>query len=746
MRLTLTLAMMAACAAACGQKVFGYVKEAATGESLPGTVVVAGGGTAQTNEYGYYSITATADTLYFVATGYKTEKRAAGDAKGGRLDVSMSPLSADIAEVTVVSQSTFRTELAMAKLSKHSIGRMEIKNNAVMFGEADAFKTLQCLPGVASVADGSVNLSVRGSSHDQNMILIDEATVYNPSHTIGLFSAFNPDAIQRIDFYKSGYTPKFGGKIAAVADIRMKEGNNQRFAMEGSAGTIGSRLLIETPIVKGAGSVMIAGRMGYGDLVNEIVDFVDDGYKHANDVMRFYDFCFKTNWNISADDRLYASAYTSHDKFKCNILSQDNVQEWGNVTGTLRWNHIISADLFSNYTLTYSRYNYMQQREMDVRDYEWKAGMDEATFKADYDLYEGPHHITYGADAEGHCYNPGQIDPLNERSVMKPRHLKKRRMLLLAAYANDELKVSERLNIAAGIRLTSATNAHTYCGIEPRLSASYELARTLFAKAAYSRTVQFDHVLTNSALGMPTDIWMPISKAVRPQSANTFSGGIQSVVEPANMELFCELYYKRMRRTVDYKDDADLHMNEDVESEVKEGEGRAYGLETMVKHENRILSAQVSYTLSKSERRADEINGGRWYYASYDQRHNLSVNTTFHAGKRDDFSLAFKYHTGGRATMPYDTYMYQGTTMSLYTERNGYKKPDFHRLDFSWCHTLRSTHRWKSQIIVSLYNCYGRKNAYSVFIKGDRADLSDAKGYILYLYRWVPSVTYSFKF
>lgn len=746
MRRILTLALIALSIPANGQKVFGYVKDAATGESLPGAVVVSVGNATQTNEYGYYSATATADTLYYVATGYKTEKRAVKDAKAGRIDIMMNLLSADIAEVTVTSQSTFRTELAMARLSKHSISQIDIKNNAVMFGEADALKTLQNLPGVASAADGSVNLSVRGSSHDQNMILIDEATVYNPSHAIGLFSAFNPDAIQRVDFYKSGYSPKFGGKLAAVADIRMKEGNNQKFAMEGSAGTIGSRLLIETPIVKGIGSVMIAGRMGYGDLVNTIVDFADDGYKHSDDVIRFYDLCFKTNWSITPDDRLYASAYTSHDKFRCSILSQNNVQEWGNTTGTIRWNHIISEDLFSNFTLTYSNYKYKQQQELDVRDFEWNAGMDEATFKTDFDHYKDAHHLTYGLNAEGHFYNPGQIDPLNDSSIMEPKHLEKRRMMVVAAYLNDEVKINDKLNIAAGIRLSAAINVHTYCGIEPRASASYALSRNLFAKASYSRTVQFDHVVTNSALGMPTDIWLPISKQVKPQRANTVAGGIQYLIEPANVELFCELYYKRMRKTIDYKDNADLHMNEDVEAEIKEGEGRAFGLETMAKYENRLLSAQVSYTLSKSERRADEINNGKWYFAAYDQRHNLSVNATIHANKRNDFSLAFKYHTGGRATMPYDTYFYQGVTMSVYSERNGYKKPDFHRLDVSWCHTLRATRRWKSQIIVSLYNCYGRKNAYSIFIKGDKWDMSDAKGHILYLYQWVPSVTYSFKF
>ena len=320
------------------------------------------------------------------------------------------------------------------------------------------------------------------------------------------------------------------------------------------------------------------------------------------------------------------------------------------------------------------------------------------------------------------------------------------KMMVLAVYANDELKMNDKLNVAIGLRLSLAINGHTYCGIEPRISVSYALSSSLFAKASYSRTVQFDHVLTNSALGMPTDIWMPICKQVKPQSANTVAGGIQYLIEPANVELFCELYYKRMRKTVDYKDNADLHMNEDVESEIKEGAGRSYGLETMAKYENRLLSAQLSYTISKAERRADEINSGNWYFATYDQLHNLSLNATLHADKRNDISLAFKYHTGGRATMPYDTYMYQGVTMALYSERNGYKKPDFHRLDVSWCHTLRATRRWKSQIIVSLYNCYGRKNAYSIFVKGDRYDMSNAKGHILYLYRWVPSVTYSFKF
>lgn len=732
-------------ASAAGQSVCGYVKEAETGESMPGVVVVTGGCASLSNDYGYYCVSVASDTIYFVMAGYKTEKLAASDAARGRHDIAMSPLHTDLAEVTVHSQSPFRTELAMAKMSKHSISSIDIKNNAVMFGEADALKTLQCLPGVASVADGSVNMSVRGSSHDQNMILLDEATVYNPSHTMGIFSAFNPDAIQRVDFYKSGYSPKYGGKLAAVADMRMKEGNNRHFGMEGSLGTIGSRILVETPIVKSVGSLMIAARAGYGDFVNEVADFADDTYKHNDDVMRFYDLCAKTNWNISANDRIFASAYTSHDKFKCEILSQDNNQEWGNVTGTLRWNHIISDELFSNHTLTYSNYEYMQQQEMDVRDFEWKAGMGELTYKADFDHYKGKHHLTYGIGIEAHFYNPGQIDPLNAQSAMLPKHLKKRRMVTEGIYANEEIKIGEKMDISAGLRLSAASEKRTYIGVEPRMAASYALARTLYLKASYARTVQYDHMLTNSAMGMPTDIWLPIGKEVKPQSANTFSLGLQSVIEPANLELYGEIYFKRMHQMVDYKDNADLHMNENVEDEVKEGEGRAAGLETMVKYENRWVTAQASYTLSKAERRADEINNGNWYYATYDQKHNLALNATFHAG-RNDFSVAFKYHTGGRATMPYETFMYDGVTLSVYTERNGYKKPDFHRLDFSWIHTLKATRRWKSQIIVALYNCYGRKNAYSVFVKGDKWDMSDAKGYMIYLYQWVPSITYSFKF
>lgn len=739
MRYVIVLVGLSICLSLQAQSVFGYIKEKTTSESVPGAVVVDGKNHVVSNSYGYYSIAPTSDSISVYAYGYASVKKAVNDAKVGRMDILLTPLHNDIAEVTVRSKTQFQTELNMPRMSRHSVTSADIKDNVAIFGEADALKTLQNLPGVSSAADGSVNLSVRGSSHDQNMILIDEATVYNPSHALGLFSGFNPDAISAIEFYKSGYSPKYGGKLAAVVDIHMKEGSNQQFHMEGGVGNVVSRIVLETPIVKDVGSLMVAGRYGNGALVNIIANL-----GKTPDIVKFYDLCAKTNWNISSRDRIYASAYASHDKFKCTILLQDNNQEWGNKTASLRWNHICSDRLFSNFTATVSSYEYMQQQEKDVRDFEWKAGQSEFTLKLDFDHYLSNVHLSYGANVEKHRYNPGEIDPLNDRSAMLPHHLTHKSMALGAIYLNSEMKFSGNLSTSMGARVTVASNSKRYYRIEPRFAMSYLLSDHSALKVSYVRTAQFDHMLTNSALSMPTDIWMPISEIVSPQTANTFSAGVHSSFADGAWELFCEGYFKNMQKTIDYKDNANLLMNEEVDLEVKEGEGRAYGIETMAKYEKRSFKTQISYTVSLSERRADEINNGRWYYAVYDQRHNLAATTTLR-GKRNEFSFVFKFHTGGRATIPYTTFSYYGTTLAQYTERNGYVMPVFHRLDFSWRHNFETHGKYRSYLVFSLYNCYGRKNAYSVFVNGNEYSMSVADGYMLYLYRWMPSVTYCFK-
>lgn len=734
------------CISASSQNIYGYVKGADNGEYIPNAIVANGNKYVMANAYGYYSIAASVDSISYSAYGYATQVVNVNMAKDGRLDISLNPLHTDIEEVVVNAQSMYRAELTMARMSRHTISIDEIKSNVTIFGEPDAIKTIQNLPGVTTAADGSVNLSVRGSSHDQNMILLDEATVYNPSHALGLFTAFNPDAIANVEFYKGGHSPKYGGKLAAVVDMRMKEGNIHNLELNGSIGNVVSRLMVETPIVKDKGSMMIAGRYGDGSLVNLIADVVDSDKQRKKDKVKFYDICVKTNWHLSHDDRLFASAYTSHDRFKCSILSQDNNQEWGNKTATLRWNHIYSEELFANYTATASLYEYRQQQDFDVRDFEWKAGQSEMTLKADMDHYIGDSHLTYGVHLEGHRYNPGQIDPLNDNSIMMPHHLDKKNMVIGALYVNNERIFGEQFNVSAGLRVSAARNGKSYCQIEPRVALSYSLSSNAALKASYVRTAQYDHMLTNSTLGMPTDVWMPISKIIRPQSADMVSLGVHGALNDINVELYCETYYKVMHKVVDYRDNANLYMNDNVDLEVKEGRGRTVGLETMVKYENNILELQTSYTLSKSERQSNDINQGRWYFAAYDQRHNLSVNATFKVN-RNDLSVGFKYHTGGRATLPYTTFFYDGVTMSVYTERNGYVLPDFHRLDMSWSHQFRHDQksRCHSSLTFSIYNCYGRKNAYSVFVKGDQFDMSIAKGYMLYLYRWVPSVTYTFQ-
>ncbi|MCF0191100.1 MAG: TonB-dependent receptor plug domain-containing protein [Marinilabiliaceae bacterium] len=732
------LLCMCLCYTSHAQNLFGYIKDKNTGESISDAVIFNDTHSEYSNSYGYYSIVITSDSISVSAYGYTTVKRAVNDAKEGRMDICLESLHSNISEITVKSKSLFQSDLKLPRMSRHSLTTTEIKDNVAIFGEADALKTIQNLPGVASAADGSVNLSVRGSSHDQNMILIDEATVYNPSHALGLFSGFNPDAISNVSFYKSGYSPKYGGKLAAIVDIHMKEGSNQQVHLDCGIGNVVSRLVLQAPIVKNTGSLMIAGRYGDGALVNTIANL-----GKTPNIVKFYDICAKTNWNLSSSDRIYASAYVSHDKFKCTILLQDNNQKWGNKTATIRWNHIYKDNLFSNLTVTTSSYKYIQQQDKDVRDFEWKAGQSEITFKLDFDHYLKNLHFSYGTNFEKHRYNPGEINPLNNRSAMLPHHMTKKSMTYGAFYINSEIRLSDHLYTSFGARLSAAYNSKKYYKIEPRLAMSYSLSGHSALKISYNRTAQFDHMLTNSALSMPTDIWMPISSIVAPQTSNTFSVGIHSALANGTWELFCEGYYKNMQKIIDYCDNANLLMNEDIDLEVKEGVGRAYGIETMAKYEKRAFKAQISYTLSLSKRRTDEINGGHWYYAVYDQRHNLSATTTIR-GKKNEFSFVFKYHTGGRATVPYTTFSYYGTTLSQYTERNGYVMPVFHRLDFSWRHNFETHSRYRSYIVFSLYNCYGRKNAYSVFVKGNEYSMSVPDGYMMYLYQWMPSLTYCF--
>lgn len=739
-------------ASAIGQTISGVITDTATGERVAYAVVFVRSGSASvtSNAYGYYSMSgvSSADTLGVYAIGYAVKYVPASSAGGGKLDIDIRSLHREIAEVEVKSESAMRREVFLPRMSRHHLTAADVSSTAVMFGEADALKALQFMPGVNAAADGSVNMSVRGGSYDQNLILLDEATVYNPSHAMGIFSAFNPDAVSSVDFYKGGIPARYGGRLSAVTDIHMLEGNTKRTSVEGSVGTIASRALVGGPLAGSRATYMIAGRYGYGDLSNLVADFFDRENAHKNDNIRFYDVCAKVSWNVDEENKVYASGYTSHDDFRCDVLSQDNNQKWGNKTATLRWNHIFGDNVFANYTVLYSDYDYSQRQEEDVRNFEWQAAMREVNVKADYDHYLDKMHITYGGVYEHHWYNPGQIVPLNDSSAMLPVYLDKKRMDVLAAYAEDEHKITDRFSATAGLRMTAAIAGRVHWGAEPRVSAAFRLNDAMAVKASYMHTVQFQHMLSNSALGLPTDMWMPASKRVEPQMSNTFAVGLHGA--KGRFEYSLETYGRRMHSIIDFKDHAQIEMNNDIEDEILKGTGRGCGLETMVRYDADRFSATVAYTLSKAERQIDGVNGGDWYYAVYDQRNNLSANLTSYVGQRRQWTLsaAFRYHTGGRTTLPYAVYVYNGVSLQQYTERNGYVMPEYHRLDISAAYDFekKRDNRWHSQIVFSLYNCYGRKNAYSMFMKQMDYRMDLYQGYIMYLYQWVPSVTYNFKF
>ncbi|MBP5364307.1 MAG: TonB-dependent receptor [Bacteroidales bacterium] len=786
----IVLALILGAANVAAQTVYGYVSDSKTGERLPGALIINGknNSTALTNSYGYFSLpkAAKGDTLLVRFLGYNTQSVAVGEA--ARIDIALNESNNMLTEVEVKAKSTFRRELSSAQMSHHRINSADIKAAPMLFGEADALKTIQIMPGVNSAADGSTNLSVRGGSYDQNLILLDEATVYNPSHTMGIFTAFNADAISSVDFFKGDIPARYGGKLSAVVDMQMKEGNNQQFKAQGGIGLISSRLLVEGPLKRGVASFMASGRFGYSDALvkglSALNDFGPDflyfdeinnyTWDHENDRMRFYDICAKANWNIDQNNKVYASGYLSKDRFLCPMLSQENDQTWANQTATLRWNHTSSDNMFVNTTLTYSNYNYRQRQAADVRNYEWHAGMGEVVAKADADYYLERMHITFGAALEGHSYNPGEIVPLNDSSLMKAMQIDKKKMALVAAYAGNEHRVTDQLTLSYGLRLASAFHlgpttvrhytdmphytdsthysggqiAKGYFGLEPRLSLSYSLSDNMTLKASYAHTKQYQHLLNNSALGLPTDIWAPADSYIKPQSADAFAVGVHGYLPVAQIEASAEAYYKKMHDVIDFRDNAELELNSHIETEVLSGEGRAYGLELMLRRDSRRTSFVVSYTLSEAKRRIDGVNYGKWYYAVYDQRHNLSVNAMWRMSDQWSLSGSFKYHTGGRTTLPVGSFYYQGAAFSIYTERNGYKMPDCHRLDMSVVYDFKQKpdRRFHSQLALSVYNVYSHKNPYSIYVKNDAYSMDHYQGYMLYMYLCVPTISYNFSF
>jgi hypothetical protein len=721
---------------------------------------------ATTNSYGFYSLTV-ADGIYTVITsftGYQVDSLKINLDKDISNVFELNQAGAQLQEV-VISASKKNDNLTKPLMGVQKLSVGDLKNVPVIFGENDVLKTLQLLPGIKSVGEGSSGFYVRGGGADQNLILLDEATVYNASHLLGFFSTFNSDALKDLTLYKGTAPAEYGGRLSSVVDIKMNDGNNQDYHASGGIGLISSRLSIEGPIVKDKGSFIVSGRRTYADLFLKL----SRDSSINNNSLYFYDLNAKANYKINNRNRVFLSGYFGKDNLG---FGSDFGIDYGNSTATARWNHIFNSRLFSNTSFIYSNYNYNIRINSSTNNIIVESKIEDFSLKEDLQYFiNNNNKINFGFDAIHHTISPGVVQA-SASSSFNSQTLQSNYSFENAVYVSQETSPLEKLKLNYGLRLSafsilgpgnfnsydSAGNitktvtysdgqiVKTYLNLEPRFSASYQLNEKSSLKAAYTRNVQNLHLLSNSASTNPTDLWIPSSLNVKPEIADLVSLGYFRNFADNKYEFSSEIYYKAMQNQIDYKNGAELRANENVESQLLFGKGRAYGLELFFKKKQGRLTGWISYTLSRTEKQVDGINNDSWYPAKQDQTQNIAIVAIYKASKKWTFSSNWVYNTGNAVTFPNGKYEVNGITAFYYTQRNGYRMPAYHRLDFSATLQGKKKKKWEGSWTFSLYNVYGRENAYSIQFQDNPDDPTKTQAVQTSLFRWVPSVSYNFKF
>ncbi|OFY65372.1 MAG: collagen-binding protein [Bacteroidetes bacterium RIFCSPLOWO2_02_FULL_36_8] len=743
----------------------GTVKDKKSGETVIGAtvrVIELKNVGASTNEYGFYSITIPQGnyTLEISYLGFKKISTAVTVDKNASLNFSLEDNASELNEVVITTEKK-DANLTNAQVGVEKLDVKEISKIPVFAGEKDIIKTLQLTPGIKSGGDGNAGFYVRGGGADQNLILLDEAPVYNASHLFGFFSTFNSDAIKDLTVYKGGMPSQYGGRLSSVLDIKMNDGNDQKYHVGGGIGIISSKLNIEGPIVKDRGSFLIAARRTYADMFLKL----SNNFKDTK--LYFYDLNLKANYRINDKNRIFLSGYFGQDQIG---LSSFGIN-WGNATATLRWNSIISPKFFSNTSLIYSNYNYKIALSSSTSDIDIKSKIRDFNLKQDFTFLANPKNkIRFGFNSIHHTVTPGQIS--SSDASLNFAQLQERYALENALYVSHEWNATEKLNIIYGLRATSFSllgdgnfysynssgdvidtthyNANqivkTYFNLEPRFSASYVLGKTNSIKAVYARNVQYLHLLSNSTTSNPTDLWITSSQNVKPEIADQVSLGYFQNFKDNLFEFSTEIYYKGMQNQIDYKNGASTQANDKVEGELLFGKGRAYGIEFFLKKKYGRFNGWVGYTLSRTERHIDGINNGNWYAAKQDRTHDISVVGIYDLNKKWALSASWVFSTGNAVTFPSGKYTVDGKVQYLYTERNGYRMPNYHRLDIGVTWYKRKTEKFESNWNFSIYNAYGRENAYTITFRQSESDPQKTEIVQTSLFRWVPSITYNFKF
>lgn len=747
----------------------GTVKDASSGEVLIGASMFLLENAQKitlTNSYGFFSITAIPGNYQLIAqfAGFKSDTLSINLNGNQTLTIKLQPIGRELAEVVVSTRK--KNELVSRPLmGVQKLSVKEMNNVPVIFGEKDVLKTIQLLPGVKSAGEGNSGFYVRGGAADQNLILLDEATVYNASHLLGFFSSFNSDAIKDLTLYKGAMPAEYGGRLASVVDVKMIDGNNQSFHASGGIGLISSRLNLEGPLVKDKSSFILSGRRTYADV---FLGLSRDSSIRDNSLY-FYDFNVKANYIINKKNRLFLSGYFGRDKLG---FGRTFGIDYGNSTATLRWNHIFNGRLFLNNSLIYSNYNYNIEIKSGVNNIVIKSKIEDIALKTDFQYFiNNDNKINFGTQITQHLLSPGIVDAAANSSFNSLK-LPVKKALEAAAYFNHEYAPNANLRINYGIRFTSFSllgpgtfntydsagnilqsiiktdnsSVKTYFNPEPRFSASWLLNPLSSIKASYTRNVQNLHLLSNSAAINPTDIWIPSSLQVKPEIADQISLGYYANDKQLAFDFFVEAYYKWMQNQVDYKNGAQLRANENVESQLLFGTGRAYGLEWFLKKKTGKLTGWISYTLARTERSVAGINNRNWYPARQDQTHNIAIVGIYQTNSRWTISANWVYNTGNAVTFPSGKYRLNGQNVYYYTERNGYRFPDYHRLDLAATLKNKPKHGREGSWTFSLYNVYGRENTYSIEFKDDPNSPEKTIAEQTALFKWVPSITYNFKF
>ncbi|EPR70668.1 TonB-dependent receptor [Winogradskyella psychrotolerans RS-3] len=736
-----------------------------------------------TNEYGFYSITLPAGTyaVQISYLGFKTISETlvlnSNLTKNYKLDETAESL-----DEVIVTEDVEKLNIKNPQMSVNSLSIKTIKNMPVVLGEVDVIKSITLLPGVTNAGEGSSGFNVRGGAADQNLILLDEATIFNSSHLFGFFSVFNPDAIKDIKLYKGGIPAKYGGRVSSVLDIYQKEGNRKSFHMNGGIGLISSRLLAEGPIKKDKGSFLIGGRSSYAHLFLPLFDLDNVAY--------FYDLNAKLSYNINDNNNVYLSGYFGRDVFK---FSDNFENSFGNSVLNFRWNHLYSDKIFSNLSLIYSDYYYGLQ--IGFVGFDWVSGIRNFNLKYDFKHYiSNNFKLEYGLNSMYYKFNPGDIKPIDDESGINPFKLIDKYAFENAIYIDAEHKLSDKFSVSYGARLSmfhrlgqdelniyennSPLNFNPALGIyekanpigtdtfsksdviqsfanlEPRLAIAYQLNDNSSVKASYNRMSQYLHLLSNTSSPTPLDVWTPSGKYIKPQLLDQMAIGYFKSFNNNAYSLEVESFYKTIQNRIDYVDGADLIANNAIEQVILNGEGRAYGLEVLFKKNEGKFTGWLAYTLSKSEQRTPGrtaietgINNGQWYNTPYDKTHDISLTGSYELSQKWSFSSNLIFQTGQPTTYPNGQYQYNDITIPNYEARNSSRLPSYHRLDLAvnYNPNPESTKNFKGEWVFGIYNVYNRKNAASIsFSENRNTGVNEATR--LAIFGIVPSFSYNFKF